>query len=255
MFDTSVVKTRTVAAHKHYSVLVISIAFHAAAGIAILVTSIANVRFPKDAPRSMSFFTPTLPVSLPLPKGNPDAPRNPVAQPPQPKQPAAAPPRETAPQLEVTPTVIPSTTPTLTSPEGDPNANATPSGSGERWGDPEGDPNVVDIGQTGLNPAPATPDVVYTVGANVKSAVVIHRVQPKYPRLAIAGGINGHVVIHCVIDKHGRMRDPQIMRSTNPIFNQSALEALSQWRFVAGSMNGQPVDTYFDLTIHFEVRR
>jgi protein TonB len=104
-----------------------------------------------------------------------------------------------------------------------------------------------------VNDAPV-PDVIYRPGADVKPAVVIQRVDPLYPRLAIAARMSGTVVIHCVIDKSGNIREPQVMSSTFTAFNQPAIDAVQQWRFSPGTMRGKPVDTYFELTVRFSMR-
>ena len=62
------------------------------------------------------------------------------------------------------------------------------------------------------------------------------------------------VIVLCVVDKEGRIRDPKIVMSSYPPFNQSVLDALQQWTFAPGSYRGQPVDTYFELKVKFEVR-
>jgi protein TonB len=91
------------------------------------------------------------------------------------------------------------------------------------------------------------------VGGDVKAPVVIRRVQPVYPKLAITARMNGTVIVECIIDKSGRVREAHVVRSTSTMFDQSALEAVQQWQFAPGSLHGNAVDTIFDLTVTFRV--
>jgi protein TonB len=88
---------------------------------------------------------------------------------------------------------------------------------------------------------------------DVKAPVVIRRVQPLYPKLAINVRMNGTVIVECIIDKTGRVREAHVLRSTSTMFDQSALDAVQQWLFAPGSLHGQAVDTIFDLTVTFRV--
>jgi len=99
----------------------------------------------------------------------------------------------------------------------------------------------------------AEPDVPLPVGGDVKAPVVLRRVQPFYPKLALTARMNGSVIVECIIDKTGRVRDERVLRSTSTLFDQSALDAVQQWQFAPGSLHGKAVDTIFDLTVTFRV--
>ena len=97
------------------------------------------------------------------------------------------------------------------------------------------------------------PDVPLRIVGDVKAPVVIRRVQPVYPKLALTARMNGTVVVECTIDKTGRVREAHVVSSTSPLFNQTAVDAVQQWQFAPGSLHGQAVDTIFDLTVTFRV--
>jgi TonB family protein len=61
------------------------------------------------------------------------------------------------------------------------------------------------------------------------------------------------VVVECIIDKTGRVRESHVVSSTSPLFNQSAVDAVQQWQFAPGSLHGNAVDTIFDLTVTFHL--
>jgi len=120
------------------------------------------------------------------------------------------------------------------------------------WGVPHGigvdGPPAADI-------VPVTPDVPIRVTGDVKAPVVIRRVTPLYPKPAVAIHLNGYTIVECIIDKTGRVRDAKVLRSSSPLFNQSAVDAVLQWQFAPGSLHGTAVDTIFDLTVTFQVTR
>src|SRR5205814_82344 len=163
MFETSVVKARVVA-QRRYGVLSASLAVHTIVIIAVVAFSLGSVSLPKNAPKELASFISLPVVPLPMPQGRRDAPHR---ENPPPQQHAAATPRaQTAPPENVTPARVPDSIPTIPTGSGDTtNANTNNVGDNERYGDPNGDPHVKDIGQE--TPGPAIPDVVYQPGLEV----------------------------------------------------------------------------------------
>jgi periplasmic protein TonB len=256
MFETSVVRVRAAAAPRRVGLLSASVAFHTLAAVSAVVLSVASTSFPRNAPNQFELFRVSAPLP-PMPQGDPNAPRHQVQQPVQKPQQPQAPRTPQAAPPESAPAQIPQTTQPLPQSTGAATDTGGPigPGSGAKWGDPNGDPNAIDVGQT--QPAiaqPSTPSGPLMPVGDVHSARVLHRVDPVYPRLAIAGHMTGVVVVRCVIDKDGRPSNIEIDRSTSPIFNQSAVDAVRQWTFAPGTLHGTPVDTYFELTITFSVR-
>jgi len=254
MFETSVVRARVVA-QRRFGVFAASVIGHTVVVTGILVASIASTSFPKNAPNEMARWIPVVAPDMPLPRGNPDAPRQPQAQ-QKPQQQAAQPHVQTAPPADTTPSTIPSTIPTVASTSTSSDiapGNGSNTGN-EQWGVKDGDPNGVDIGQSNANIGVGTPDVVFHPGADVKSATVLVRVQPQYPAMAARLRLSGWVFVKCIIGKNGEIRAPEVEKSSNAMFEQSALDALRQWKFAPGYYRGQAVDTYFELKITFELR-
>jgi TonB family protein len=62
------------------------------------------------------------------------------------------------------------------------------------------------------------------------------------------------VIVECIIDKTGHIRDAHVVGSNFGAFERPALDAVQQWLFAPGTLHGEPVDTIFDLTVKFEVR-
>lgn len=51
----------------------------------------------------------------------------------------------------------------------------------------------------------------------------------------------GTVHILFVVDEQGRVENPVVQKSTDPVFERPALAAVRQWRFEPGKRNGKPV--------------
>lgn len=245
MFETSVVRARIVGGSR-YRLLTFSLAMHSCAIAAVITATLISVKLPENSPRQMEmapvFRAVTIPPALGTPKGGGQKPA-PVQ--PQPKRAAAAAPAVTAPQ------VIPDRDPLETSSDqaelSDEALRFMISGPGTR-GDPNGKPDS--IGESSLS----TPTAPIRVAGDVKAPAVISRVLPDYPRVAVIGKINGWVIVECIIDKTGHIREARVLKSSFAAFEQPAIEAVQKWVFTPGSLHGEPVDTIFDLTVQFTVR-
>jgi protein TonB len=248
MFESSVIHAEVVA-EKRVGLLSASFAFHALVVIAILANGIRTIEFPTSAPKEYTIPVFALPPQVPPALGVPNGGHK-QSTPPAPVKPAT-PVANTAPNT-MPDHVEPAASTTTT---GDPSANSNDSGSDQPQGVPWGVPHGVGVDGPPSTPtvAPAVPDVPLPVGGDVKAPVVIRRVQPIYPKLALTARMNGTVIVECIIDKTGRVREAHVVRSTSTLFDQTAVEAVQQWQFAPGSLHGQAVDTIFDLTVTFRV--
>ena len=253
MFETSVVRAQAQAKKGRLSLLIISVIAHSAVVIGAIAVSIASVDFPANAPDEFGQAPVFMPVRIPPPLGNPNG----GAPKPQPAaQPAVTPPPQ--PNQLTAPAVIPPDVLTVDAPSngpatatgGDPNATSTEP-VGELWGT-EGS-----TGDLGGPPGPATkqPQVeekIYEVH-EVKAPVLLHRVAPPYPQQLVSTRKKATVVVRCIIDRNGHVRDPQILRPDLPPFNAAVIDAVQQWRYTPGSRNGVAVETYLSVTVVFSV--
>ncbi len=72
----------------------------------------------------------------------------------------------------------------------------------------------------------------------------LFRRRPEFPRAAIFGGHEGYAVIEYTIDDQGFVRDPQVLESVGSVvFGESALQAISSWRFAPRFEDGTAVPT------------
>jgi len=100
---------------------------------------------------------------------------------------------------------------------------------------------------------------VHTVGGEVSTPIVKHRVEPHFPesaRRAMGGGTNVLVIVSSIISREGCVRAINLLlQSPYPELNGAALQAIAQWTFEPGRLHGVPVDVHFNLTVNFLVNR
>ena len=233
MFETSLLTARSRALDRRYTLLSFSIAVHSAVIAAVIAASVSSTRFPAQAPKEMRFPVLIPAISIPPPFG--------TQHPAIPKSKPTAATAPTTPRLDIAPVTIPEAVMPAKAP-------LTTTGLGESGppGVPWGEPGGLDV-----NPAPTAP---LPVIGDVKAPIVIRRVTPEYPRIALQAHKNGWVIVECIIDKTGHIRDAHVVGSNFGAFEQPALDAVQQWLFAPGTLHGEPVDTIFDLTVKFEVR-
>jgi len=76
--------------------------------------------------------------------------------------------------------------------------------------------------------------------------------RPAYPVAARRNGYEGTIVLSAQVLTSGDVGDLRIKKSSGyEILDQSALEAVRQWRFEPGKRMGQPVTTWVEVPIRF----
>ncbi len=108
---------------------------------------------------------------------------------------------------------------------------------------------------TGLHPAipeASTPSVVHVT--NIDPAMLIHRVEPIFPTLARQTGREGRVELHALIGADGAVRSLQVLEG-DPMFHQSALDAVRQWRYKPTLLNGHAVEVDTHITVIYRLDR
>ena len=259
MFETSVVRARADAARGRFSLLTISIVAHTAVILGGVAMSIASIDFPANAPNEFAHAPEFARVTVPPPLGDPNGgARRETPQPAQQRPPAAAitpPPsnQQTAPSTVPENTVVaePATSDGSSTGEGIPGATST-APIGQPWGS-EHSTGALDAPPGSGNVQPVE-EKIYEAH-EVKAPVLIHKVNPEYPDSLRPTRMTAKVIVRCVIDKNGRVRDPQVTVPSMPPFNHAVLSAIQQWRYTPGSRNGVAVETYLNVTVYFSVTR
>jgi TonB family C-terminal domain len=76
----------------------------------------------------------------------------------------------------------------------------------------------------------------------------------KYPVDAQTKGIQGRVIVKIIVNKDGKIIDPRIERSVDPLLDTEALrivKAMPDW--IPGKQRGKPVDAEFLIPITFRL--
>jgi protein TonB len=100
-------------------------------------------------------------------------------------------------------------------------------------------------------PAPPSPKVV-RIGGDVREPRKLKQVNPEYPPLARAAHIEGIVVLECLIDSDGRVKDVQVLRAP-PVLADAAVDAVRQWVYAPTLVNGVPSQALMTVTVRFEL--
>jgi protein TonB len=92
----------------------------------------------------------------------------------------------------------------------------------------------------------ARPSILHRT--HLDPAMLVRRVEPKYPELAKQTHREGRVELRAIIGTDGSIQSLQVIAG-DPLFIQSALDAVEQWHYKPTYLNGQPVeiDTYITV--------
>lgn len=87
----------------------------------------------------------------------------------------------------------------------------------------------------------------------LEQAMLVQRVEPIYPPLAIQIHREGHVELRAVIATDGTIESLEVVHG-DAIFLQSALDAVRQWRYHPTILNGQPVEIETYITVIYTLK-
>ncbi len=90
------------------------------------------------------------------------------------------------------------------------------------------------------------------VGGDVKAPVRIESPEPVYTPEAATARISGIVILEITIDEMGRVIGVHVLKPLPFGLDRSAADAVMQWRFKPGTLNGNPVTVLFNITMAFK---
>jgi protein TonB len=102
-------------------------------------------------------------------------------------------------------------------------------------------------------PAPSQPDPV-RVGGNVQEAKILSRVPPVYPQLARQARVAGTVRVEASIGKDGKVKSVRAI-SGPPLLKRAAEDAVRQWKYQPGMLNGVPTEVTTQVDVGFTLQR
>ena len=134
---------------------------------------------------------------------------------------------------------------------------APPPSTGVVGGIPGGMPGGATGGVIGgiIGTPVAVPKVAAPTRVRVSSGVTagmrVRNVDPTYPQMAKIARVQGPVVLAAVIGKDGTIQNLRVVSTASPLLNQSALDAVKQWRYRPYILNGEPVEVDTTITVNF----
>ncbi len=77
--------------------------------------------------------------------------------------------------------------------------------------------------------------------------------QPQYGDWARRSRIQGAVIVQAIIDKQGDVRNVKVLQGLPLCLTEEAIKAIRRWQFEPATLNGRPVDVYYNLTVNFRL--
>ncbi|HVW85170.1 MAG TPA: energy transducer TonB, partial [Bryobacteraceae bacterium] len=90
---------------------------------------------------------------------------------------------------------------------------------------------------------------VYEIKDGITPPRVAHQVAPEHPTAGFK--ISGTVLIGLVVSSHGDPKNVHVVRSLDKEVDQSAVDAVKQWRFEPATKDGKPVAVRVSVEIRF----
>ena len=222
----------------HRRTVVVSVALHAAALVAIVVAQLGAAFDGPDVNRRLDLFVmPASPPSPPTVETPPEAPRPAVAV-----NPDAAPVMANDVVLEAPPP-----RPAVARGPVPPGALVVSSGRGGAGGPVTASRDAVALQDAPRPAAPIRP------GGDVEPPTRTTYVEPTYPEIARASRTEGTVILEATIDETGAVRDVRVLRSI-ALLDRAALDAVRQWRYTPTRLNGRAVPVLIVVTVTFTLR-
>lgn len=90
------------------------------------------------------------------------------------------------------------------------------------------------------------------ISQGVTQGMVISKIEPIYPKLALSARVTGVVLVKAVISREGTITEIQVVKG-HPILVPAAVEAVKQWRYRPYLLNGAPVEVETYITVTFQI--
>jgi protein TonB len=90
------------------------------------------------------------------------------------------------------------------------------------------------------------------ISQGVATGLLLQKVQPTYPAIAKAARVQGTVVLQATISKNGSITNLRV-QSGPAMLQQSALDAVRNWRYKPYLLNGDPVEVETTVNVVFSL--
>jgi TonB family protein len=96
---------------------------------------------------------------------------------------------------------------------------------------------------------------VYRVRGRIEKPKVSNRVEPVYPESARLKRVQGVTVLEAVISPEGCVKGLRVLETPAPILAESAVAAVSRWKYRPAMLDGRPVPVCLTVTVNFRLYR
>lgn len=93
---------------------------------------------------------------------------------------------------------------------------------------------------------------IIRVSQGVSNGLLIKRVQPIYPPLAMQMRVEGAVELEATVSKDGSTSNIKVLKG-DPMLTQAAVDAVRRWKYKPYFLDGQPVELQTQITINFKL--
>ena len=107
------------------------------------------------------------------------------------------------------------------------------------------------LGASGASAAAEETEMILSMADLDRKPRPLFQAPPSYPVELRKKGMAGTVFVGFLVDTEGRVQSPKVEKSTNPAFDRPAVEAVRQWKFEAGTRNGEKVRFKMRVPITF----
>lgn len=97
-------------------------------------------------------------------------------------------------------------------------------------------------------------DLVRPTAYMVKPVTIVKLSRPGYPEIARRAGAEGEVIVGVQVEADGRPVHAMIIRSTNPMFEQAALNAAISGDYSPATMPTGPVKSWIKIPFSFKAK-
>ncbi len=91
--------------------------------------------------------------------------------------------------------------------------------------------------------------------SDISAPIALNKVDPAYPADLIRDRVQGTVVLYAVIRANGTVDSVRVLDSVDQRLDQSAISALTRWRFRPGTKQGVPVDVEAVVQVPFRAEK
>jgi protein TonB len=90
------------------------------------------------------------------------------------------------------------------------------------------------------------------ISQGVTQGMVVSKIEPAYPKLALLARVTGVVLVKAIISREGNITELQVVKG-HPLLVPAAVEAVKQWRYRPYLLNGEPVEVETYITVTFQI--